>query len=169
MAANEAAVEPGMAAAPAPAKGGGRKWLVVSLLVLLLAGGGGAAWYVLMAQPAGDEAGAKDAPKAKLQYIAIEPTFTVNLADKPALRFLQLQMEVATRDPKTLLHIEEHMPAIRHNLLMLFGSKSYEDLRSREGKQALQQAALDEIRATLTRQDVAGEVESVLFTSFVMQ
>lgn len=170
MAANQAAVQADMAAAPAPpAKGGGMKWVVIGLLMLLLLGGaGGAGWYFFMAQ--GDEAAdTKEPPKAKLEYISIEPIFTVNLADKPSLRFLQLQMDVASRNPETVEAITRHMPAIRHNLLMLFGSKTHDDLRSREGKQLLQQEALDEIVATLATHEAPAEVESVLFTSFVMQ
>ena len=65
--------------------------------------------------------------------------------------------------------IQSHAPAIRNQLVLLFSGKTSQELTTLEGKQALQKEALTTIQTVL--KDAAGleGVESVLFTSFVMQ
>jgi len=94
---------------------------------------------------------------------------TVNFQKAGRARFLQVTVEAMTRDPAVKDALEQHMPMIRNNLLMLFSSKSSDELRSRGGKEALQNEALASVQGVLMQETGNEGVEAVYFTSFVMQ
>ncbi|GAB2525049.1 flagellar basal body-associated FliL family protein [Lysobacter humi (ex Lee et al. 2017)] len=163
------------APAPAPAADGAeapkksKKKLVIILVatVLLLgAGGGGAYWW--SSRSAAHAAPEKE-EKLPTQYFAMEPSFVVNLADTDAVRYLQADLQLATRDPETLAALTAHAPALRNRLLLLFGQQTSAQLVQRSGKERLQEAALKEVRAVLKKEGAPDKVESVIFTSLVTQ
>ena len=65
--------------------------------------------------------------------------------------------------------LKHHAPALRARLLMLFAQQTYEGLATREGKEALQAQALEEVRELMTAETGQPQAESLLFTSFVTQ
>jgi flagellar protein FliL len=154
-------------AAPAEApKKKSKKLIVILLAVVLVGGGGAAAWFFT--------AGAKtDAPVAEeklpTQYFAMEPSFVVNLADTDAVRYLQADVQIATRDPETLAALQAHGPALRNRLLLLFGQQLSPSLAQRSGKERLQEKALAEVKAVLKKEGAPDKVEGVMFTSLVTQ
>nr|WP_281379698.1 flagellar basal body-associated FliL family protein [Rehaibacterium terrae] len=99
----------------------------------------------------------------------MEPAFVVNLADRDLDRYLQVEVQVMTRDASVIPALEAHMPLIRNRLLLLFGQQHADQLRSREDKERLQEEALAELQAILA--EVAGKpgIEAVYFTNFVTQ
>ena len=155
---------------------GGKSLLTIGLVAVIAAGAaGGGAWY--FASHAGKDV-KPDAPKAKspgevpapAQYFALEPPFVVNLVGETGgARYLQVEVQLMTRDPESLKAIELHAPAIRARLLMLFAQQDAASLMSREGKERLQNAALGEVKALLVAETGKPSAESLLFTSFVMQ
>ncbi len=160
-------------AAPA-AKKAGKPWLLIIGIVAVLAGGGGAAaWF--LSKPAhaadGPAAGAKPAGiPAPAQYVALEPAFVVNLDGGGASRFLQVEVQLMTRDATSATDLETHAPAIRANLLMLFSQQQADSLGSRAGKEKLQAAALAEVNRLLKAETGKPKAaEALMFTSFVMQ
>lgn len=149
-------------------KGGG---MIRSLLiagVLMLAGGGAATFYFSQTD-ATDPAGAPQPQRlAEPHYWAFLPSFVVNLPDGVYMRYLKVDVELMTRDARLPPRLEAHAPVLRHRLLMLYSSADYQTLLSREGKEALQQASLEEINAQLDALGLSA-VEDLYFTSFVMQ
>ena len=107
--------------------------------------------------------------KAPLNYVPMDPPFVVNFNADTDIRFLQITVEVGTRDPEVVDLIKEHRPAIRNSLVMLFGNQDPHTLNTREGKEQLRDETLAEIQKVM--QDETGDpgVENVFFTSFVMQ
>ena len=85
------------------------------------------------------------------------------------VRFMQISIQVADRDPAVIERIKEHNPAIRNGLVMLFSSQDPEVLNTREGKEQLRQDALEEVRSVLEQMTGRGRLENLYFTSFVMQ
>ena len=117
-----------------------------------------------------DKKGKQAEPKAPALYVKYEPPFVVNFDAKGVMRFLQISMEVMTRDAPTSEVIKQHEPKIRNNMLMLLGSQTYDTLSSIEGKEGLRKQALETIAKVV--EDEGGEgkkVEDLYFTSFVMQ
>jgi flagellar FliL protein len=102
-------------------------------------------------------------------YIALEPAFVVNFEDQGAIRFLQVSVEISTRDPKVVEAVKLHMPAIRDQLIVLFSGSDYATLASREGKDQLRQQALETLKKILKAQGAPDALEGLYFTNFVMQ
>lgn len=154
---------------PAPRRSRKAAWLLVA--IVLLGGGAGGGWWMWHARA--EAAAAKKKPaapvKAQAQYYALEPAFVVNLADVDAVRYLQVDVQLMTRDAATLAAMEQHAPALRNRLLLLFGQQTSQSLAERRGKERLQQQALAEVRAVLDGESAADKVEAVYFTSLVTQ
>jgi flagellar FliL protein len=175
-------------AAPAPAapakKSKKMLFIVIGVVVALLAIGGGV--YAFVGKKADDTAQASD-PKAKGKtkqqagkkevkpkdpaiYTAFDPPFVVNFQDKGAVRFLQVTVQVMTRDPKTAEMFKQHDPVIRNDLLLMLGNQSFETLSSLEGKEKLRDQARQAIANIIKNEGGdAKTVEQLYFTSFVMQ
>lgn len=102
-------------------------------------------------------------------YLPIDPAFVVNFASQGKARFLQITVEVMTRDPKVVESIKLHMPVIRNNLVLLFSSQTYDIVSTLDGKEQLREQALETIQQILEEETGDPGVEAVFFTSFVMQ
>jgi len=148
--------------------------------VLYFAGilGGGDATEVVADAATADESGdaGKDAkakpainPKAPLIYQNMEPPFIVSFDSSASVRFMQISMQVATRDPAAIERVKTHTPAIRNGLLMLYSSLDPTVLNTRQGKEELLKHSLEEVNRVLTEQSGAAGIESAYFTNFVMQ
>lgn len=149
-------------------------WILVAALLLTLATGGGWFWYssAVAAPVAADAAAAETdqtSPRKPAIYFALDPAFVVNLADTNAVRYLQADVQLMTRDDATAKAMELHAPAIRNRLLLLFGQYSADQLAQRSAKERLQKTAADEVRTLLKTEATASKVEAVYFTSFVTQ
>ncbi len=161
-----------------PAPKAGKPWLMIAIVAVIAAGAaGGGAWF--FASKSGDHADKPEAKKeeakhggvpAPAQYFALEPPFVVNLIGSAGgARYLQVEVQLMTRDPESLKAIELHAPALRARLLMLFAQQNAEELITRAGKEKLQAQALAEVRKVLTAETGKPSAEALLFTSFVMQ
>ena len=153
------------------------KIIIILVSVLVLAGGGAGAYFYFN-QPhqgsAGAEAGSADGKdgdhaKAAPVYYAFDPAFVVNFQDSSAIRFLQVTIEVMSRDPVAIEAVKTHMPVIRNSLVLLFSSQTPENIMTREGKEKIRTDALKEIQTVMKEQTGSPSVEAVYFTGFVMQ
>ncbi|WP_411834815.1 flagellar basal body-associated FliL family protein [Pseudoxanthomonas mexicana] len=159
---------------PGKAKGekkAGKRWLLIVIAVVVLAAGGAAAWFFTR-DTGGDEKPAAAKPAsvpAPAQYFAMEPPFVVNLSGSGSARYLQIEVQLMTRSAEALPLIQLHAPAVRARLLMLFAQQEAPALMSREGKEKLQKEALAEARKVMAAETGKGQIDDLLFTSFVMQ
>ncbi len=153
--------------AAAPAKKKLPLWLLIAVAVLVLGGGvGGFLWW--HAKSAAHPKVVK-APSGPPHYLALKP-FVVNFQGSQQARFLQVAMQVMSRDPKTLKLIEQNDPMVRNNLLLLLGNQQYTTLDTEAGKEQLRSAVLAAIRKVVaTAGGQPDRVAAVYFTSFVMQ
>jgi len=185
---------------PAANGGSKKKLLIIIAAAVLVLGGGGAGAFFFMHKSAADEevsadsgegeqADAKDTkkekgkakgkkdkkgkaaePKAPAIYVEFQPPFVVNFDAKGVMRFLQVSMQVMTRDHETSELIKLHDPKIRNNMLLLLGSQTIDTISTMEAKEELRKKALETIAKIV--EDEGGEgkkVEDLFFTSFVMQ
>src|ERR1700761_7735978 len=105
------------AAANQPSAGKSKKWLIIGIAAFLVLGGGGAAAVLLM--------GHGDAKKAKVQakeplapplYVGVDPPLVVNFEGEQLVRFLQITVQVMTRDPPTVELLKANDPVVRNDL-----------------------------------------------------
>ena len=110
------------------------------------------------------------APKLPAIYVEFNPPFVVNFDAKGVMRFLQVSIQVMTRDHETSEMVKLHEPKIRNNMLLLLGSQTLDTISTTEAKEELRKKALETIAKIV--EDEGGEgkkVEDLYFTSFVMQ
>ena len=165
---------PGQQGANGAPKRKGKLGLILTALAVLVLGGGGAGAYFMLATGHREkkvEAPRTDAhPKGPALYVALDPPFVVNFEAEQLVRFLQVTVQVKSRDPVTVDLIKTNDPVVRNDLLLLLGNQSYTTISSREGKEKLRLLALDAVRKVVVAAGgKADQVEAVYFTSFVMQ
>jgi flagellar protein FliL len=162
---------PGQEGVEPPRKG--KLGLILITLVLLLAGGGAAAYFMLGGGAKGkkaETAKSESAPKGPALYVALDPPFVVNFEAEQLVRFLQVTVQVMSRDQVTVDLIKANDPVVRNDLLLLLGNQTYDTIASREGKEKLRKQTLETVRKVVA--SAGGKpalVEAVYFTSFVMQ
>lgn len=143
--------------------------LLIVLIVLVLIIGGLGAWIFMSsdekstAVKKGDETSkSKDAgevteeaekPKEPevvenlepLTYLSLTPEFVVNFAPGSNVRYLQIDLQVATRDKAALETLRTYNPVVRNDILVVISGQTYDDLKTIKGKEALQKKLLNAI------------------------
>ncbi len=154
-----------------PAKGGKKKLLLIAALAVLLVGGGIGGFLFWKSRTASHAAeAAKPKPQAPLLFHALDPPFVVNFQGAQLVRFLQLDVRVASREAATIELLKANDPIVRNDLLLLFGGQDANNLATMPGKEKLRQDALATARKIIKSAGGKPEtVEAVFFTSFVMQ
>jgi flagellar FliL protein len=165
-----------------PVSGSRSRLIIIIVAVLLLLCVSAAATLLLTGMIGADDEAPADAAsgsaqtpasemkvKSPLNYIPLDPPFVVNFSGTAEVRFLQVSVEVGTRDATIVERIKEQRPAIRNALVFLLSNQDPQTLISREGKEALRNQALAEIQRVIEEETGDAGVESVFFTSFVMQ
>ena len=149
-----------------------KKWLIIALAAVVVLAGGGAGAYLLLGSKDPHKKTAEKAkePPAPPLFVALDPPFVVNFEGDQQVRFLQITVQIMTRDPLTVELLKTNDPIMRNDLLLLFGNQKYDVLSTRAGREALRASALTTVRHVV---DSGGgkpdHIEQVLFTSFVMQ
>ncbi len=161
--------------------GGGKgKLIIIIVVAVLFLATSGAATMLLLGgdEPAAtEEAAGEDGKKPEkpkkaklpLQYFPLSPAFVVNFSGDSEIRFLQVDLQIGTRDPAMLDLLKEHSPALRNNLVILFSSQDPARLSSREGKEKLRAEVLAETKMVMKEAAGNDDIDAVYFTSFVMQ
>lgn len=149
---------------------------ILFLLALTLAAAGGG-WYFLQDQqpaPAAKTRGAKAAaakhdPSKPPVFVNLEP-FVVNLlhADSSP-QYLQVGLSLKVADEDLVDAIKLHMPEIRNRVLLLLSGKTAGEISTPDGKKTLATDLAREIVHPLAGRAPKRALESVLFTSFVIQ
>lgn len=154
-------------------KPAGKKNLILYVVIgLLLVGLSVTGTMLFLGDKSGGKAGEGEkqpAPVAAAEYVPLK-TMVVNFGDKGPVRFLQVDIQVMTRKKKVAEAINEHMPVIRNDILLLLSSQSYETVSTLKGKEQLRNQIREAIQKILKKQaDLDAGVDAVYFTSFVMQ
>lgn len=155
--------------------GGGKKGklkliLLIVGILLLVTGGVLGALYFTGKLGGGDKAehgdkSAKSDHKSDKQaadlplpanYLDVKPVLVSNFEDQSAgATYLQIDMQLMARDPHVLDVAKLHMPVIRNNLLLIMSSQKVADMKTRAGKEKLQQTMLAAVQKIIS--DSAGQ------------
>ena len=147
--------------------------IIVVVISVAASLGGTFAMNTLMPPQAAAPAPAAEAEPVDLgvaHYLPLDPALVVNLSDDEGeTRFLQTSVQIMSRDDKVIDEARTHSPAIRSELIMLFGTVRYDSITSREGKEELQERALEVVNEVMTKHTGKGGVDALFLTSFVVQ
>ena len=90
----------------------------------------------------------------EILYYNVQPEFVVNFQGKTRMKFLMIEMAVATRDPEVPAILDDH---------------DSEVLKTIEGKQALQKSAIERLDEIVAKYHKNERILDVLITRLVMQ
>jgi flagellar FliL protein len=97
-------------------------------------------------------------------YLEITPKFVVNLVEQK--KYLSINLQLLIDGAPTEAVIKKHMPAIKHELIMLFSDRSMDSLQTMEQREALRQEAIDAIHKTINKAEgIEPEEESPVATT----
>ena len=157
--------------------------IIVLLVVLNLGIAGGAAFFFMSkdapapadgaaAEGAEGDGGETEVVGKKRKdaiFESLEPAFVVNFEHRGAVRFLQVKVDVMSRDQSAIDGVNDLEPMVRDALLMILGASNYESISDSEGKQLMRDEVRAAINEILKRETGEGGIEEVYFTKFVMQ
>jgi len=105
-------------------------------------------------------------------YIPLRPEFVVNYGDGHGKnKFLRAEITVRLANSAAADSVRHHLPYIRNQLVFLFSSQTDETLQSQDGREAMREQALQEVRDVLNSEDGLDpkSVVDVLFNALTWQ
>ncbi|MAV91232.1 MAG: flagellar protein FliL [Bdellovibrionaceae bacterium] len=106
-----------------------------------------------------EEASAKDFIG---QLVPLE-TFLVNLSGSRGRKLVKINMELEMSSPEAQEEVEKIKPKIRDYIIIIVSSKSYGEISTKEGKDALREEIKNQVNLFLTK----GRINKVYFTEFL--
>ncbi len=160
--------------AAAAAGGGMKKKIILGVVALVLVAGGlfaGKTFFSdeeIVAEDAATEE--TEAKKGPALYTSLHPPLVVNFKDALGdSHFMQITMEVMTRDLNVSNAIREHTPVIRNALILLYSSANYGEVSTREGKEKMLADGLEVIQGIMVEQVGEPGAEALYFTALIIQ
>ena len=108
-------------------------------------------------------------PEGEASYFKLHPDFIVNLVSDAEPHFLLTSIQVMSRSESVLAETKHHLPAIRHELLLLLSEQTYGQIGEVEARRSLQVQALAAVNEVLARETASASVEGLFFTDFVVE
>lgn len=112
---------------------------------------------------AGDD---EESVESVIEYIEMSPKFTVNL-DK-ASKYLAVNVQLMVEGAENIEKIKKHLPALRHELIMIYSGRSATDLQTMEQREGLRQETKKMIAKALEKQSNSDGFRDVFFTEFLV-
>jgi len=148
------------------------------LLVLVLGVGGFIAWKMVSMeqQPEVTQEAPTQTPETKIPEVEAEdpdapPIFldiadiTINLADTEVSRFLRAKIKLEVRGEEAQQKVELNMIKINDMVITLLSSKTFDEIRTPQGKYELKEDLVYRINRLVTGKPV----KNLYFTDFVSQ
>jgi len=154
--------------------GMGKMIMFGGIAVVMLAVGifaGPAVKNMISPPPEEDAAAAEAEPTAgPALYTSLHPPIVVNFKDEFGdAHFMQITMEVMSRDQEVINSVREHTAAIRNSLILLYSGAIYEEVTTHDGKEKMLEDGLIKIQDVMTETIGEPGVEAVYFTNLVIQ
>lgn len=105
-----------------------------------------------------------------VQYVDLKPAFVANFGGPaPKLKFVKADISVRTNTIEAANLVEQHMPLIRNEIVLLLSAQAEADISSIEGQEKLRLEALTRVKKVLEEETGSPTAEDLLFTNFVLQ
>ena len=140
--------------------------LIGAVVGALLLGGGGAAFYITsMAPPVAQETQVDTRTNI---YVEVPPV-VANFEYEGSMRYLQVTVNLQTRNTASATLMKDNAPLIQGEILMLLQDLDFGTVRSTEGKSALIEMIDAGVRELFKSGAEPLELEQVVLTGFVVQ
>ena len=144
---------------------GGKKKLIFILIPVLLILIGGAGAYFFLTHKKKESTKQMVVAPQKLGVMYNLGSFLVNLADKNANTYAKVSITLELSNQKVQQEVVKRLPIIKDAVINLLSSKTYDEIRTPEGKEELRLELIKRINAIL----VTGGVQNIYFTQFIVQ
>ncbi|MDD5578347.1 MAG: flagellar basal body-associated FliL family protein [Methylobacter sp.] len=101
-----------------------------------------------------------------IEYLQMGPKFTVNL-EEPR-KYLMINVQLLVEGAEAVEKIKKHMPALKHELIMLYSGRSMETLQTSEQREALRQETFTALKKVLEKYENSEGFKDVFFTEFLI-
>ena len=102
-------------------------------------------------------------------YFDMTQPMNVNFPKGSGATIIQMSLSFLADNESASAALKKHEPMLRNNLMMKINAQSPEQLKTKEGKDALRLILLEEVNSILDKMAHGKHVKEVFFTSFVMQ
>jgi len=102
-------------------------------------------------------------------YLKLDPALVVNIEDADIIRFLQVDTQLQFAAQESQAMIEKHLPAIRHEMVMLLSGQPAVEIKTAAGKEKLRTSALLAVQKVMQENTGNPVVDALYFTTFVIQ
>lgn len=150
-----------------------KTFVMIAIVFLLLMIGTGIAFFVLWGKVSeskknpvtSHEAVTENTlPTGKKKVFPLK-TFVVNLADPGGKRYLRVKIVLELNHVDLASEIEENLPQVNDKILMILPSKTFNAIKTFEGKMALKKEIMNGLNSLLKE----GKVSNLYFEEFVVQ
>lgn len=107
-----------------------------------------------------------DAATASIEYLEMAPKFTVNL-DAPR-KYLLVNVQLMVEGKENLEKVKKHLPALRHELIMLYSGRNANELGTMEQREALRLESVEAVRKKLDKYDNSDGFRDLFFSEFLV-
>lgn len=90
-------------------------------------------------------------------------TFVVNLAESKGRKIAKVNIEIELKGDNVAEEIEKRKAQVRDIIIILLSSKTYDEVSTKEGKEALRTEIKEQLNAFLA----TGQISNVYFTEFI--
>jgi flagellar FliL protein len=129
----------------------------VRLLVLLLS------FLFLPSWTGANESGSGE---GGMEYLEITPKITVNLAEPR--HYLLVNVQLLTDGAEAIEKIKKHMPAVKHELIMLFSGRPSDSIQTMEQREALRKETVAVMQKTLDKYEKNSGFRDAFFSEFLI-
>ncbi len=130
-------------------------------------------WAMPSVAADGSEDGAVTQFESNVRYVELKPTFVANFGPVESRKLMYVKTDITLKIKGAEAHEAAmyHLPALRHEVVMLLSRQSEESMATGDGRDAVLEAAKAEINKVLEAEE--GEpsiaVEDVMFTNLLLQ
>jgi flagellar FliL protein len=119
---------------------------------------------------AAEDEGEEGAP-VSIQYHDLTPPFVANFGsgNGKKLKFLKAGVSVRTSSGAAVNEVMNHDALVRHQIVMLLSRQTEETLGTSAGQEKVRLEALELVQQILEEETGDGQIDDLLFTSFVVQ
>jgi len=111
-------------------------------------------------------AGDEESAEPVIEYVEMTPKFTVNL--EKAGKYLVVNVQLMAEGEKYIEKIKKHLPALRHELIMLYSGRSSTELQTMEQREALRVESKKAISKALDKHSNSDGFRDLFFTEFLV-
>lgn len=111
---------------------------------------------------AGDDESADEV----IEYLEMKPKFTLNL--EKSNKYLVINVQLMVEGEKHIEKVKKHLPALRHELIMIYSGRPASGLQTMEQREALRQETKKTIIKILDEYSNSDGFRDVFFTEFLV-